>query len=47
MEVNLLHFIRLQFLNGHIIVPHKTRAHVFHDDYSVVMSANKGGAGCL
>jgi hypothetical protein len=34
MKVNLPHFIRLQFLNGHILVPHtrKTREYVFHDD---------------
>jgi hypothetical protein len=32
MKVNLLHFIRLQFINGHILVPHKTREFVFHDD---------------
>ena len=34
MKVNQLHFIRLQFLNGHILVPHtrKTREYVFHDE---------------
>jgi hypothetical protein len=40
MKANLLHFIRLQFLNGHILVPHKTRRLC-----SVVMSVKKDGAG--
>lgn len=32
VKVNLLHFIRLQFLNGHILVPRKTREFLFQDD---------------
>jgi hypothetical protein len=47
MKVNLLHFIWLQFLNIHILVPHKTREYVFSDDCSVTMSANKDGAGSV
>jgi len=29
------------------LVPHKTREYVFHDDCSVVMSANEDGAGSV
>jgi hypothetical protein len=36
MKVNLLHFIRLQFLNGHILVPHKIREFLFQDDFVVM-----------
>ena len=36
MKVKLLRFIRLQFLNGHILVPHKTREFLFQDDCVVM-----------